>query len=364
MSALAMLPAAPAVPFGTRSNVPFGCGNVCAQATFAGLDRRSGRPAYAIRIANNTQHQLSAAVRFASMGAPCASDIDVAPFSIVDTLVAGTRCGDRAIVEVQGSGLKFTVDARAVMPAGRPALRAIAWISILLCLALVAAAAAFIVQARAFAHPQTRAAQPVRVVTRTRTVLKEAKPLLDELLLPNSAVVAGSVLHVRYGAHAGGTVWLLDQQGRVWAKRAISAVGETVFRVPQAAAGRTLRVVISAARGNTRAQMAASILVVPDSQNVLDTATPAPAAEVLAQRVASGEPVRIRFRMPHGEAVVSITDLSGGVIEEMDVAPTERSVQLRAPAVGAPSTYDVVVSIARGHAQEQSIQALTVLPKN
>jgi hypothetical protein len=362
VSALAIVPRARAAPYGSRTDVPFGCGNVCAQAIFAGIDGYTGLPSYAVRIANNTQHSIRAHVRAAG-SSRAASELEVAPFSILDTLVAGARCAndDRAIVEVRANGLRFTLDAHAALPPRSTRARAGARVAVLALAIAVGAAGWF---AAVSAKPRAVAAAARRIVTRTHVVVRRIveKTLLDELDVSPSAIVAGSPLHVRYGTHVSGTVWLLDDRGRVWARRATDPRGDTVLDVPYSAAGRSLRVVVTAHRGTQHAQMAAGIVVLPDGVRLADTGTPPPAPAVSPRRVASGRVVHVRFAAPHGEAIVSITDPGGSVVEEADVAASQADAELRAPEVAAPSTYDVVVSVVHGHAQDQTVQTLTVLP--
>ena len=366
MNAIATLAPAKPVPYGSRADVPFGCGNVCAQTIFAGVDRASGLPSYAVRISNNTQHALRAQVRFGA--ATVASDVQIAPFSIVDTLVCAPRraAEERAVVQVQANGLAFTVDARPPVASSNRVTRLLAGLSLVLATGFVAlsvlwphAGATRLPTQVALAPP------PPRVVTHTRVIVRHepAKPLLDDLDVSPSAVTAGANVRVRYGAYGNGTVWLLDDHGRVWSKRPIEPSGETTFAIPESAAGKNLRVVLTAQRGTQHAQMATGILVMPDGTNLADAQPQAPPApEVSPESVASGNTIHVRLPAAHGEALVSITDTGGSILEEVDVAPSETSAVLHAPSVNAPSTYDIVVSVAKGNSQEQTVKAITVVP--
>ncbi len=366
MSALATLAPGKPVPYGSRADVPFGCGNVCAQTIFAGVDRASGLPSYAVRISNNTQHALRAQVCFG--GITVASDVQIAPFSIVDTLVCAPRraSDERAVVQVQANGLAFTVDARAPVASSNRLGRMLAGLSLLVALGIGAISGVWAYAGATRLSTRVAVAPlPPRVVTRTRIITHReiVKPLLDDLDVSPSAVTAGANVRVRYGAYANGTVWLLDDHGRVWSKHSIEPSGETTFAIPESAAGKNLRVVLTAQRGAQHAQMATGILVLPDGMNVADPQPQAPPApEVGPQSVASGNPIHVRLPAAHGEALVSITDTGGSILEEVDVAPSETSAILHAPSVSAPSTYDVVVSIAKGNAQEQTVKAITVVP--
>lgn len=352
-------------PYGSRTEVPFGCGSVSAQTIFAGVDRASGLPSYAVRISNNTQHALRAQVRFGSFDA--ASDVEIAPFSIIDTLLCAPRAAakERAVVRVQGSGLTFTLDARPPVAAARRVAKLLAGLTLLLafCIAVVSGVWAYAGTARV---PTRIAAVPApRVITRTRVITRHepAKPLLDDLDVTPSAVSAGGNVRVRYGAYGDGTVWLLDEHGRVWAKHRIVPSGETAFAIPESAAGQSLRVVLTAQRGAQHAQMSAGILVLPDGTNLAEAEPQTPQSPVVSpESLASGNAIHVRLPDAHGEALLSVTDTSGSIIEEVDVPTSQTSAVLHAPSVSAPTTYDVVVSIANGHAQSQTIKAITVVP--
>lgn len=361
-TALALKPGAFAIPYGSRADVPFGCGSINAQAVFAGVDRANGLPAFAVRIANNTQHAVRAHMRSA-LRAGAASELTIPPFSIVETLLPAVSSEDRAIVEVRGDNLAFTLDARS------PYRRLVARSRVLVAALLVAIAAI----AAALAVPAVRelraaAARPLptpRVVVRTRVVVHRVveHPLLNELDVAPSSVVAGGVVRVRYGARAPGHVWLLDERGRVWARRPLDRTGEARFTVPASAAGRTLRVVATAKKGGEHAQMAAVVAVLPNPADVVSTPPAEQAAPHLAvARVRSGAPVRVDFPASHGDALVTITDATGSILDEVDVPAGQMTAVLRAPDVAAPSSFDVVVSVTRGHAQMQTVRALTVLP--
>jgi hypothetical protein len=190
------------------------------------------------------------------------------------------------------------------------------------------------------------------------------KPLLDELVVTPSAAAAGSNVGIRYGVYGKGTLWLVDQHGQVWLKRPLDPSGTMSLAIPESAAGRTMRVVLTAQNGSQRAQMAAGIIVLPDGSNLAQQLEPQapPGPQVSPETVSSGRAIRVRFSGSHGEAMVSITDTGGSVLEELDVAASEHEAILHAPSVGAPSTYDVVVSTVRGHTQQQTVKAITVVP--
>ena len=357
--------------YGSQADVPYGCGNVCAQALLAGVDPQTGALAYAVRIANNSQHPLRAQVRFGPLPRPAASELQIAPFSIVEAVVprvARARDGERAIVDVRGAGLAFSIDAPAALP-GRAALArargALAGLAVAIG-SIALAAGLFLVTSAAHTASVARVAPVVALPTPARrpTAKPRVVPVLGTLRMESSAV-AGSSLTVAYGGHAtGGDVWLLDERGRVYARSRVHARGYSTLAVPESAAGRDLRVVVFARRGAQFAQAARAVAIVPDPSNSvpLDAQMPPPGVTIGPARIASGEPISIRFAPRHGEALVSITDQGGSIVDEIDVPANQAMTSLRAPEVGSASTYDVVVSVARGNGQDETVKPVVVIP--
>lgn len=362
LAALALPKHGSAVPYGTRADVPYGCGNVDAQAIVAGMDRASGRPVHAVRVANNSEHPLQLRV-VSDRGS--SRTLELAPFSIVESLLP-SPAGDGAQVRISGAGLSFCLDVPAVPR--RRATSPFAGIVVacagmgILVASLLAASAAPALQ-RALASPSPTP----RVVVRTRTVERRVvqRPLIEALELPDAAV-AGSTLHVHAVAHAAGSAYLLNDAGGVLTQAPLSPRGDAVLRVPVAAAGRTVRIVASVASGSRHAQMSAALVVMPNSQisAAFPSAAPVPtsAPPSVPSNVIAGSPIVVRLHGRHNEALVSLMDGAGAVIEQLDVAPNETDVSLHAPAVDAPTTYEVVVSITRGHAQEETLRAVRVTP--
>lgn len=357
--------------YGSRTEAQFGCGTVSAQAVFAGIDATTGLATYAVRVVNNSEHALLAFVRF---GLRRASELSVAPFSITESIVPrpqSARPDDRAIVEVRGTGLALAIDAPSSLPARRlqrfgSAAAAVVAAAGSLALAGGVYLATNVSHARAVAYAPAKAVTTPVTHHATRAAVP-SEPLLDALDVRPASVIAGKTLHVHYGAHAqSGDVWLLDAQGHVWARSSMDVSGVTALVVPQSAAGRDLRVVVSARRGGAHAQMSATVTVLPDATNVAqsqNTDDPAPSNVAVApERVPSGGSIHIRLPKDHGEALVSVTDQGGSILEEVDVEPGRDTATLRAPQVGTVSTYDVVITITKGNAQDQTVKAVTVVP--
>ena len=359
--------------FGSRTEAQCGSGNVQAQAVYAGLDPASGVATYAVRIANNSEQTLQTHVRFGTRAATSAHV--VAPFSVVETMVArplAARPDDRAIVEVRGSGLALAIDAPASLPArvkfrhASAALAAACVAAGALALAGGLFAASQTPHMLAMPRAQAHALPPVASAPyRAPHVVPRTEPLLDPLEVTPASVVAGTPIHVRYGAHAqSGDVWLLDEHGRVFAKAAMTLAGASSLAIPAEAAGHELRVVATARRGAERAQVSTLVNVAPDPSNVaeLEPSPPPASVTVSPERVPSGGSIHIRLAPHHGEALVAVTDQGGSIVEEVDVQPDRSTATLRAPEVGGPTTYDVVVTITKGNSQDQTVHPIAVIP--
>lgn len=370
-------------PNGSRAQVELASGNVSAEAALVANDARSGVASYAVRIANSSPIALRAQVRCSRRGAVAMSELLVAPFSLVETLVpistAHLCSPERAIIEISGANIAFAIDAPAPLATSRRAMQhAASWLLAMLFPAVLAAGA-IVTFTGTLAVPHgagqgalTRVAEraipggfvplhPHRVAHAADSV-----PLLDDLAVAPLPAYAGKSVRVTYTTAAStGDVWLLDQSGRTWAHAPLNNAGITTLAIPQSAAGRDMRVVVHAQRGTAHMQSAVGIVVLPDEQNIAtNPSEPAqtPAIAVTPSRVASGAAITIAFPAGHGEALVSLTDQSGSIAEQIDVPAGERGVTLRAPAVGAATTYDVVIDSSRGVSRESLIRPVIVVP--
>lgn len=108
--------------YGTRAQLAVGNGDVEGYLALAGCDKRAGTASYALRIINQSQHLLRARMTCARLrgGEPILAyplDIHVAPFSISETLlpvrIDDVGPYDRAIVQVAGGDVAFSLEAPA-----------------------------------------------------------------------------------------------------------------------------------------------------------------------------------------------------------------------------------------------------------
>ena len=107
--------------YGTRAQLAVGNGDVEGYLALAGCDKRAGTASYALRIINQSQHLLRARMTCARLRGEAILayplDIHVAPFSISETLlpvrIADVGPYDRAIVQVAGGDVAFSLEAPA-----------------------------------------------------------------------------------------------------------------------------------------------------------------------------------------------------------------------------------------------------------
>ena len=107
--------------YGTRAQLAVGNGDVEGYLALADCDKRAGTASYALRIVNQSQHLLRARMTCARLRGEAILayplDIHVAPFSVSETLlpvrVADVGPYDRAIVQVAGGDVAFSLEAPA-----------------------------------------------------------------------------------------------------------------------------------------------------------------------------------------------------------------------------------------------------------
>ncbi|MBV9271288.1 MAG: hypothetical protein JO165_09340, partial [Candidatus Eremiobacteraeota bacterium] len=117
MAGLAIAPPA-LLAGGTRAQMRVRNGNIGGYLTLARVDRRARTALYALRIENDSPHELRARVQFARHRAivdALPGHVDVAPFSIKESLLPvplnETGPFDRAIVEVHGTECRLSMEA-------------------------------------------------------------------------------------------------------------------------------------------------------------------------------------------------------------------------------------------------------------
>lgn len=195
-----------------------------------------------------------------------------------------------------------------------------------------------------------------------------AAPRIESFTIASPSIVAGAPLVMHYSTNASaGQVWLIDETGRLWASAPLFAGGTTTLKIPQAAAGQKMRVVLHARNGAADAVSSLGITVQPGAvvaSNAAATSTNAPLALVLsASNVAPGDDVTVTLKGNHGDSRISLTDAAGNTVEQGDVPAGQDAVTLSAPSVKTATTYYVVAQVSSGVSEQSLVQKLVVTPR-
>lgn len=191
---------------------------------------------------------------------------------------------------------------------------------------------------------------------------------ISEVAVSPNPVKAGGTIDVRYAANAiSGTIWVLDSDGRAWAATPYDPSGRSSVVIPLSAAGRQLRVVVSAKRGNTHAQSTVGVLVLPSGQTVDEAQAGSsgdnlhPQLHLSAASVASGQAIVARLSGVSGDVRVTLTNAAGRVVEQGD-GTGEAGVSISAPAVNYATTYSVVATFSDGMSEQSLVRSVIVRP--
>jgi hypothetical protein len=201
-----------------------------------------------------------------------------------------------------------------------------------------------------------------------KTANTPVPPRIESFTIVSPVVRAGSPLQVHYSTNASsGQVWLIDETGRLWASAALFADGTSTLKVPQAAAGQKMRVVLHVRNGTADAVSTLGVLVQPGdavANNTAAASASAPLALVLsADRVAPGDDVTVTLKGNHGDSRVSLTDATGNTVEQGDVPAGQDAVTLSAPSVKTETTYYVVANVSSGVSEQSLVKKLIVAPR-
>ena len=200
-----------------------------------------------------------------------------------------------------------------------------------------------------------------------------AAPQISELSVTPSAPAAGAKIMVQYATNArAGDVWLVDGQGRTWASAPLSPRGETAFTVPQAAAGRDMRVVLHAKIGKQHVQSAVALSVLPGA--VAAAPVPAPSVQVTqrapspqivisSQVVTPGDNVTVRVAGMPGDVRISLMDTVGTTLQQGDTSVDAGGVSFTAPSVSSVTTFYIVAAFTNGTMEQSVVHRLVVTPR-
>lgn len=230
-------------------------------------------------------------------------------------------------------------------------------------------------------NPLSKAESTTSIAAVAAHKAKVVAPVADAVRIENLAVspspaVAGTNLLVRYATTAqSGDVWLLDTSGATWAHEQLSVTGTTQLRVPQAAAGKEMHVVLHAERGNVHVQSGVDVAIMA-SQTVVAQANqpsqparaashpPAASATLVlsSQVVSAGDTITARVSGVGGDVRVTLESASGQTLSEGD-AEKDTGVTLMAPDVSSPTTFYVVATLTSGISQQSIVKRLYVTPR-
>ncbi|HEV3152332.1 MAG TPA: hypothetical protein VGZ02_00855 [Candidatus Baltobacteraceae bacterium] len=433
--------------YGTRAQLAGATGDVEGYLALAGCDKRAGTASYALRIVNQSETALRARMTCATLRGESILayplDVHIAPFSVSETLlpvrIADVGPYDRAIVQIEGGPIAFSLEAPAPARVGKsPRWIAAAAAAVVFTIASACAAAFATPRLALLAAPERSfagttidvpyafggwAALQYALSTRdgrqiTAGLLRDREGTIHFAVPPSagsdmtlsvnvtgplgristvrqiaivapppvhkspavSAVVprisafavatpnvrAGELMRVTYITNAhDGEIWLIDENGQLWAREVIAPqTGETDFKIPQAAAGKQLHVVLHARIGAADTVANAVVTVLPGAVAAQPPAS-APAGDTLtlsADRVTPGQTFTVTIAGEHTDAAVVLTDQSGNQVQQGDIAADQDAVTLTAPAVETASTYYVTANIAQGNAQQTVVRKITVEP--
>jgi hypothetical protein len=210
----------------------------------------------------------------------------------------------------------------------------------------------------------------------------KAKPALapgasiEDLSVTPSPVVAGKTIAIRYATQAeSGEVFLVDSFGMTWAHAPMSVTGSTQLSVPQAAAGKDMRVVLHVQRGKAHAESSVGVAVMPSQQTVAQTTTEptaapaataqpaaAPTLTLSSQVVSPGDTVTASISGVHSDVRITLMSSGGATLAQGD-AEDGTGVTLNAPNVSTPTTFFVVATLTNGVAQQSIVKRLVVTPR-
>ncbi len=211
-------------------------------------------------------------------------------------------------------------------------------------------------------------------------VVKKAKPsalqpfaLIDNLAVSPSPAIAGKTIAVNYATQAqSGEIWLLDSGGATWAHVPMSLYGTTQISVPQAAAGREMRIVLHAQRGTQHAESSVGITVMPSQQTVAQASAPPATVKSAApknaqlslssQVVSPGDTVVANVSGMNGDVRITMMSSGGATLAQGD-AGDSGGVTLTAPNVSTPTTFFIVATLTNGVSQQSIVKRLVVTPR-
>ncbi|MHB1798743.1 MAG: hypothetical protein ACYCUI_10635 [Vulcanimicrobiaceae bacterium] len=338
--------------FGSRAQIQVAGGTASAQLAFVGYDRRGGIASYAVRFSNESSMPLRARLCCAKGRHETAldypSEIEIAPFSIKDEFlpvrVGETGPYDRAIVEIEGTGVAFRVEAPGP-PEPRPRIIGyLQWAAAsVVCLGIAAFGLA--------------AAAP-------RIVSFDAPPKMTAGTTLQIPYVLGGVGTLQYDVRAAG--------GRQVAAGMVPAsAGIVQVAIPASRGARTYRVDLRMTGPLGSVRRSASVVALSSARKPAApgrsiapgavASTLIGALSVSPAPVRAGGPLRVAYTATASSGKVWLLGLGGRVWATAPFASDGTSL-LRVPANAAGREMRVVLQVRDGARQAMSSVGVVVEP--
>jgi len=200
-----------------------------------------------------------------------------------------------------------------------------------------------------------------------------AAPRIEMFSLDRDTVAGGDLLTVRYHVVPPvGGVLITDAAGAVLASAALTPSGKSLLRIPPTDRNRDVAVVLRATGPGGGAETRIPLRVEPGPRANDLSAAPPPAIpginssdnemSVLTPRVVSGEPIRLHVPLPYDRLTISLLDPQRRVVSERQYAAAYDPVRIEAPAVTAPTTFELHASVEHGVAVNIGVYRVVVVP--
>jgi len=331
--------------YGTRAQLAGAYGEVDGYLALAGCDRRAGTASYALRIVNQSEAALRARMTCATLRGESILayplDVHVAPFSVSETLLpvrmADVGPYDRAIVNVEGGAIAFSLEAPAPARTAKPSR----WIfAVALALVFTVAAAC----AAAFSTPRLA------------------------LLAAPQRTFEGSAIDVPYafGGWASMQYALQTRDGRQLAAGLTREREGTIhFTVPPAAGTQMLLSVNVIGPLGHISELRRIAVAVPAPRKAPAASAAVPrinAFAVATPSVHAGDTLRVNYITNARDGEVWLIDDSGALWARETVVPQAGEADLKVPQGAAGRQMRVVLHARIGAADAVANAVVTVLP--
>jgi hypothetical protein len=331
--------------YGTRAHLTVPNGDIEGYLALAGCDKHAGTASYALRIVNQSENALRARMTCATLRGEVILayplDVQIAPFSVSETLlpvrIADVGPFDRAIVQVQGGSIAFSLEAPAPSHATRRPRWIVAVIAALLFTLACACAAAL------------------------------STPRLALLAAPDRTA-AGASIDVPYAF--GGWAWLAyalqTHDGRQLSAGLIRDREGTIhFVVPRSAGSDVvLSVNVTGPFGHISTQR--SIAIAPSPRRKVAHRLPGAATisafAIGTPNVRAGQTLRVNYITNARDGEIWLIDEGGQLWAQTAVVPQAGQADINVPASAAGRQMRVVMHARNAGSDAVAAAVVTILP--